>query len=437
MLQTLYLKNVGPAKEMKLEFGSRVNIITGDNGLGKSFILDCVWFALTQQWLGQINLSLLGGQMIRPTNKNQSATITYSHDFKMFTQLNPSNWQTRPDVTSHKDTFKFSHQKQNWLSSKIIKRGDTSARALILQCSAEGEFGIFDQLRLSLGFTTPQVWDGLIAWERDKRPNQYPICNGLIRDWVYWQLENSSEIKQLNAALDVLSPNTLEKLTLGKPTRVKIEDARDIPTLKMPYGEEIPVTMASSGIKRILSLAYLLVWTWQEHLFHAELRQLEPVKQIVLLIDELENHLHPQWQRVILESVLNVAQEIMQNDVEVQIIATTHSPLVMASFEPIFDPQKDAWFDLNLVNGEVTLEKMPFVRRGGAEMWLLSDAFDLPSTGSKEREAVMEAAARVLDDPKITKAKFLKADANLRQYLSETDEFWINWRFIGEKKGWL
>ena len=157
----------------------------------------------------------------------------------------------------------------------------------------------------------------------------------------------------------------------------------------------------------------------------------------MLLIDELENHLHPQWQRVILESVLNVAQEIMQNDVEVQIIATTHSPLVMASFEPIFDPQKDAWFDLNLVNGEVTLEKMPFVRRGGAEMWLLSDAFDLPSTGSKEREAVMEAAARVLDDPKITKAKFLKADANLRQYLSETDEFWINWRFIGEKKGWL
>jgi predicted ATPase len=38
----LHLKNVGPAPEMKLEFAPRLNVITGDNGLGKSFILDCV-----------------------------------------------------------------------------------------------------------------------------------------------------------------------------------------------------------------------------------------------------------------------------------------------------------------------------------------------------------------------------------------------------------
>jgi hypothetical protein len=50
----------------------------------------------------------------------------------------------------------------------------------------------------------------------------------------------------------------------------------------------------------------------------------------------------------------------MQDDVEIQIIATTHSPLVMASLEPIFDPEKDAWFDLNLVDGAVQLEKMLF-----------------------------------------------------------------------------
>jgi DNA repair exonuclease SbcCD ATPase subunit len=47
MLQILHLKNVGPAPEMYLHFGLRLNIITGDNGLGKSFILDVVWWALT------------------------------------------------------------------------------------------------------------------------------------------------------------------------------------------------------------------------------------------------------------------------------------------------------------------------------------------------------------------------------------------------------
>jgi hypothetical protein len=55
---------------------------------------------------------------------------------------------------------------------------------------------------------------------------------------------------------------------------------------------------------------------------------------------------------------MNVVKAVSKENIEVQIIATTHSPLVMASLEPLFDPKKDAWFDFNLVKGEVTLEKM-------------------------------------------------------------------------------
>lgn len=43
MLRSPTLYNVGPAREMKAEFGPRVNLITGDNGLGKSFLLDMAW----------------------------------------------------------------------------------------------------------------------------------------------------------------------------------------------------------------------------------------------------------------------------------------------------------------------------------------------------------------------------------------------------------
>lgn len=50
MLKYLHLSNVGPAPEMAMEFGSRLNIITGDNGLGKSFLLDAAWWALTRRW---------------------------------------------------------------------------------------------------------------------------------------------------------------------------------------------------------------------------------------------------------------------------------------------------------------------------------------------------------------------------------------------------
>ena len=40
MLEYLKLENVGPAPRMEIEFAPRVNLITGDNGLGKSFLLD-------------------------------------------------------------------------------------------------------------------------------------------------------------------------------------------------------------------------------------------------------------------------------------------------------------------------------------------------------------------------------------------------------------
>ena len=39
MLHELHLKGVGPAPRFDLELAERLNVLTGDNGLGKSFVL--------------------------------------------------------------------------------------------------------------------------------------------------------------------------------------------------------------------------------------------------------------------------------------------------------------------------------------------------------------------------------------------------------------
>lgn len=39
----------------------RLNLITGDNGLGKSFLLDVAWRALTRTWAGLVAQPLNGG----------------------------------------------------------------------------------------------------------------------------------------------------------------------------------------------------------------------------------------------------------------------------------------------------------------------------------------------------------------------------------------
>ena len=57
MLEWLKLENVGPAPKFELDFAPRVNLITGDNGLGKSFLLDVAWWALTETWNPESNVA--------------------------------------------------------------------------------------------------------------------------------------------------------------------------------------------------------------------------------------------------------------------------------------------------------------------------------------------------------------------------------------------
>ena len=42
MLKKIHTKNVGPAPEIDLDCASRLNILMGDNGLGKTFLLDII-----------------------------------------------------------------------------------------------------------------------------------------------------------------------------------------------------------------------------------------------------------------------------------------------------------------------------------------------------------------------------------------------------------
>ncbi len=67
---------------MELEFGSRLNLITGDNGFGKSFLLDTIWWALTRKWPEQLNPKLTSGYMARPTDPDRPATIEFTVDSK-------------------------------------------------------------------------------------------------------------------------------------------------------------------------------------------------------------------------------------------------------------------------------------------------------------------------------------------------------------------
>ena len=425
MIKHLRMTNIGPAPRMELEFGERLNLLTGDNGLGKSFLLDIAWWSMTRKWPAELNPKLTAGKVALPSDKQRKAEIEFSY----------SSVSRNVEFASEFDT-----QTQNW----TVKRGRPGQPGLVFYAAADGSFAVWDPARNywkkkaeeghdrppAYVFSPKDVWDGL------QREDGVWLCNGLIRDWASWQKEKGHTFELLTSVLEVLSPTPDEKLVPGDLTRISLDDVRDMPTLKMSYGQEVAVVHASSGMRRIISLAYFLVWCWDEHLKAKKLFGEEPETRTVFLVDEVESHLHPKWQRTVILALMKVMEKLATSP-KVQLIAVTHSPLVMASVEPVFDNEKDAWFDLDLIDDHVALTRRQFIRQGDVRNWLTSEAFDMKSGYSIEAEQMLEEAAQAMSDDTFGRVEAQALDQRLRNVLSETDPFWMRWRFVAEKKGWL
>lgn len=400
MLESIHLKNVGAAPEMKMDLSARLNLITGNNGLGKSFLLDVAWWVLTRTW---------AREMVVP-KPGVIAEITFKY--------------TKKTKHSYSFTSKYEADRVRW----TVKASRPPIPGLILYAQVDGGFSVWDPMRNywtedapdrpnAFLFTPDQVWQG----------NEH--CKGVIEDWLLWQAGNDHRFKLLTQVLEALSPSAKEKILPGDPREITIKDRGPTPTLRMPYGEDVPLNHASSGMRRIIALAYLLTWAWHRHEEAAKLRGEEPAREIVFLIDEIEGHLHPQWQRRVVPALLRVMEALTgEHNSKTQLIAATHSPLVLASVEPIFDAKRDSWFDLDLEQTHVILRKREYFRRGEIDNWLTSPAFDLkePRGSIEAEEAVQEALALVRQRlPK--KADIDRVDQLLRSALGDTDRFWVRW----------
>ena len=430
MLESLHLKNVGPAPDIELTFAPRLNLITGDNGLGKSFLLDVAWWALTRKWPHDLNGRLTSGYAAKPVNPKQAASISFQVKGKS------------GKLSTYQSTY--ARKDEAWLG----KPGRPSNPGLVLYAHSDGGFSVWDPARNywrtkgnadvqdrpgGYALSVHEVWNGLPIRIDGKDTT---VCRGLIEDLSIWLRENGKTAERMAFILRKLAAKG-ESIQFGPLTRLSVSDARDIPTIKTSYGHTVPIVHASSGLKRVIGLAYMLMWCWDEHVRASKLLGQAPTRRLVMLFDEIESHLHPKWQRTILDSVLGVT-EIMHKAVSIQLLAVTHSPLVLASAEPSFDAKKDAWFDMDLnpETSRVEVRHRPFVPRGEVSSWLTSDAFDLKNARSVQAEEAIEAALLLLRTARRTRAQIIAADKKLREArLPDIDPFWVRWGQFLEQHG--
>jgi predicted ATPase len=412
-LSSIHFKNIPPFHNINVNIADRLNLFTGDNGLGKTLLLEAAWWGLSGKWVDD---------SVPNFNQNDKES---SIKFGL--------------TIGQKDryiTIKNDPSQEEWIIDKFPNNIETG---LAIYQRVDGSVGVFDSSRKqnsSLTFDNQQLWDGYSIKQASKNIH---ICNGLIQDWSFWQTSDEESFTLFKEILTILSPPGLDEGDLGVMSPGKLVrmpgDSRLIPTIKHSYGD-IPITIASAAVKRVLSLAYLIYWSWKEQLEQAKLNSRKPQRQLIILVDEVEAHLHPKWQRLILPAILKVIQLLTKERLGVQILVTTHSPLVMASIEPIFNLEIDGLFHFDLKNdngiGKVTLEQIDFVKRGSANEWLKSEFLEIKQPFSIEAENAISEAINTMKANEKDLNKLKNINSLLTKNLPPHDTLWIRWNYFFE-----
>lgn len=309
-IEKLYIKNIGPFREAILEFPTNtqkteetpVTIITGINGAGKSIIIDA------------IRAALCGEQIERNIVANEN-------DFEIRMSIN------------YDGVFKE-------IESHSFSNGHISP----------AEWNDLGQYFLS-GYKLPgRVYNWVIDYWSSKIPadsftidTMKSIRPERVLSKVLIGKKSNVELTNFICQIDYLRTSEMpEEQTIGKAMYFKLKEIvnlclgsgtfkyvrrSDLTPIVVQNNIELSLEKLSSGN---IFLIEHLVMLMSKFYSVASLNNIPAEKMFeisgLLLVDEVENHLHPLWQK----RILGIIRQLFPN---LQIILTTHSPFVVASLD--------------------------------------------------------------------------------------------------------
>jgi len=315
-IHNLSIKNIGPFNEGRIDFISKednikkppVTIITGENGTGKTIILDAIRGLL----LGQFNS--IERNIVR---NNKKFTLSLKYTLNDQAGLISSNKITSTD---HSNSFmtnnpKFSdifcgNQKPdlnwNWVIDYWTSKLSTDSYEL-LQLVAPKNDQIYAN---SLNGIQPNIEVVQFVCFIDYLKNSDKKKESDLGTRLFEKIKNIFQLSLIDGELKYVERTSLKPIV-------------------SQAGQEVSIEKLSSGnlylIQRLISL---LVKMYLLHIINnSDIDNLCKLPGL-LLIDEAENHLHPKWQKTFIKSILDIFPNL-------QIIVTTHSPFIVSSVDNV------------------------------------------------------------------------------------------------------
>ncbi len=310
-IKELHLTNIGPFNDAHLEFAAddapRVTIITGENGTGKTIVLDAI-----RGLFGQ-NYAHLERKIYR-IDKPFSLSLIL-------------NWRDKEEQlkavalhSSNNNILQLNDWSLHSLVSDVLSSGKGFPNWIVDYWRSNAVFEPFTIGTYKAPYLKTYLQNSLQGIHKNTDTTELICYFDVLRD-----SRDPQEQKIGNIVFDVLEK--IVKASLIEGGKLKFVRRSELMPIIEQNGMEVPLSNLSSGnLYMIQRLVSLLGKMYAVHI----LRQTPPETLCdtpgLLLIDEAENHLHPKWQKRFIPTILDIFPNL-------QIIATTHSPFIVSSVE--------------------------------------------------------------------------------------------------------
>lgn len=335
-IDRLELVNFRGFERLELELHPRLTLLVGVNGSGKSNALEGLAVALGG-WLRGVAEPEVAGQ--RPLERRDVRRILVEAD-------GVPSLEPRFPVALRAEAVVFGTA-STWSTS--LDRGDLIGAESTYygpQRANEVDTATPIGLPVVVYYGTQRLWMAAVPTRDGKlgsRLQGYEGCltsgasYALFEAWMAWRTEVS-----LQRLADLIKAGGPPKEVPRSPELEAIEQAvlgcvdgakrffYDVNhqelRLELEAGELVPFSQLSDGYRNLVAMVADITWRASQLNPHYGADAARKATGVVL-IDELELHLHPAWQRRVIDDLLTTFPNL-------QFVATTHSPQVIASARP-------------------------------------------------------------------------------------------------------